>query len=358
MGTFLAIIHAKLASFRRPRYVLIAAFFCAAVLIASGYVLRCCGSIAVGRVNAVWDDVNEGRWPDGFETASIPSSLDGVKQRLKFYVPAQRDGGGVILVSLHTWSGRYHQYDPLAHVAKEKGWAYIRPDARGHNNHPDACLSDKVIADIDDALDFVKNKLGAENHQQLHVVGVSGGGYTALGMYARSKHRIDSMQTWVPISDLSRWHSESREAGSSYFKDIERCTGSLGRPNKLEMDKRSPINWLEKPQMETKLRVYAGIKDGHTGSVPISHSIDYFNRLVKLAGREESMVSQEQRAWLLTQGRSTNFLGKADNMIDGRSVIYEADTPEVSILLFDGGHEMLPYAAARQLEADVASQSP
>lgn len=306
-----------------------------------------------GRVN-IWDDTRAGDWPSGFYVVTVSSSLDGVDQESMVYIPSDAIDPPVVLLSLHTWSGRYNQFDPLARVAKEKGWAYIRPDVRGANNHPDACLSDKVISDVDDALNYIKSKLRGARSPQVHVVGVSGGGYTALGVYARSRHQLNSVQAWVPISSLTHWYSESLAAKRSYADDIVACTGSGKGLNLREMENRSPINWLTKPRSGVTLRLYAGVTDGHTGSVPITHSIDYFNRFVKLAGRQESQISQDVRRQLLAAGRGLVEQRKSVGLIAGRSIIYQNVTPEVGITIFEGGHEMLPPAAIEQLTSDIA----
>lgn len=307
-----------------------------------------------GEKRDFWDDRSAGSWDVEFRVAEIPSGLDGAIQKAMTYIPSGTEPPAVILLSLHTWSGRYNQFDPLARVAKEKGWAYIRPDVRGANNHPDACLSDKVISDVDDALNYIKSRLRGVRSPQVHVVGVSGGGYTALGVYARSRHQLNSVQAWVPISSLTHWYSESLAAKRSYADDIVACAGSGRGLNLREMENRSPINWLTKPRSGAMLRLYAGVTDGHTGSVPITHSIDYFNRIVKLAGRQASQISQDDRRQLLATGRGLGEQGKPVGLIAGRSIIYQKVTPEASITIFDGGHEMLPSAAVDQLDSDIA----
>lgn len=331
--------------------------FPAAVVVALIALLSLVVVVWQGEKRYFWDDRSAGPWDVEFRVVEIPSGLDGVIQKAMTYIPSGAEPPAVILLSLHTWSGRYNQFDPLARVAKAKGWAYIRPDVRGANNHPDACLSDKVISDVDDALNYIKSKLRGARSPQVHVVGVSGGGYTALGVYARSRHQLNSVQAWVPISSLTHWYSESLAAKRSYADDIVNCTGSGRALNLREMENRSPINWLTKPRTGVTLRLYAGVTDGHSGSVPITHSIDYFNRFVKLAGRQESQISQDVRRQLLAAGRGLREQRKSVGLIAGRSIIYQNVTPEVSITIFDGGHEMLPSAAIEQLASDIALAS-
>jgi len=88
-----------------------------------------------------------------------------------------------------------------------------------------------------------------------------------------------------------------------------------------------------------RLEIYAGINDGYTGSVPILHSIQFFNRTVDHYGYADSKVSQIDIVKLLTRGIEKN---DTPSKIGGREVVYRRDTKPVSLVIFDGTHEMLP----------------
>jgi len=144
------------------------------------------------------------RWPEGFSVVEIESSLDHTRQRAIFH-PAAGAIKRPLLVSLHVWSGNYASSDSLAPLADKEDWNYIHPDFRGPNRATDNCLSDKVIGDIDDAIAYGM-RVGNVDPEQIFVVGFSGGAYAALGMYARTRHRVRAFLAWAPISDLGAWH--------------------------------------------------------------------------------------------------------------------------------------------------------
>ena len=97
-----------------------------------------------------WDSGTGKVWSDGFTIVKIQSSADASLQPA-YFLPSQPGTLKPLVVGLHTWSGDYTQNDPLAKIAKREGWNYIHPNFRGPNWTKDACLSEKALADIDDA---------------------------------------------------------------------------------------------------------------------------------------------------------------------------------------------------------------
>ena len=87
----------------------------------------------------------------------------------------------------------------------------------------DACLSNKALADIDDAIQYAKDN-GHVDTNNVFVVGVSGGGYATLGLYLRVSHQIKTFFSWVPVSDLSAWFYQSKNRNAKYAQDILQCT--------------------------------------------------------------------------------------------------------------------------------------
>ena len=92
-------------------------------------------------------------WPDGFGIRDIPSSTDASVQKAYFYA-APNAAKRPLLISLHYWAGNYATPDALAALAKRNDWNYIHPDFRGPAVATDNCLSDQVIADLEDAVSF------------------------------------------------------------------------------------------------------------------------------------------------------------------------------------------------------------
>jgi hypothetical protein len=114
------------------------------------------------------------------------------------------------------------------------------------------------------------------------------------------------------------------------------------------------MSWDMRVRPEARLEIYAGINDGYTGSVPISHSIQFFNRTVEHYGYAESKVGQTDVVNLLTRGIQRNT---HPSTIGGREVVYRRDTKPASLVIFDGTHEMLAeycFDRMRQIvEGDV-----
>lgn len=292
-----------------------------------------------------YDDVRSFGWNDEVKEVSITSSGDGQRQKTYFYASSSRQKQPLI-VSLHTWSGNYTQNDPLVKQCLLNNWNYIHPDFRGPNWTVPACGSSLVLSDIDDAIQYAIDH-GNVNPDEIHVIGVSGGGYAALMTFLNTKHAVKSFSAWAPISDLEKWYYESRGRGNGYADHILKCTSSgNGELNAKEARKRSPM-YMEIPsntESRGKLCIYEGIHDGYTGSVPITQSIIFYNRMVKaLGGKEEDLVSKDDMLEMLTKQMYTlkNYKG----YIADRRIHYKRSYKNVKLVIFEGGHEMLPSVA-------------
>ncbi|BEC33785.1 TPA: prolyl oligopeptidase family serine peptidase [Escherichia coli] len=290
--------------------------------------------------NIAWDDTENQQWGSEFKEVTISSSIDEEQQQAMFLRSPKK---APLIISLHTWSGDYKQFDPLSDKATEAKWNYIHPDFRGPNWTVDACLSPKAIADIDDAIDYAINN-GNVDENNIFVVGVSGGGYATLGSYLKSKHNINTFMAWVPISDLSLWHKQSKDRGSSYANNIVACTGSDGKLDEASAKTRSPLQW-DIPSNKNNIEIYAGINDGHTGSVPVSQSILFFNKLAKQYDPTK-IVTAEEAIFILDRKLQPPMNSKN---IEGRDIIFERKSGPASIHIFDGSHEMLSNYAFDRL---------
>jgi acetyl esterase/lipase len=105
-----------------------------------------------------------------------------------------------LVVSLHAWSFGFEQEDPVARHVLQEGWSYIRPNFRGPNTNPDACLSRKALSDIDDAIAYAKAHAPVDE-RFVFVAGVSGGGLATLGTYMRARptcafSRVGAISIW------------------------------------------------------------------------------------------------------------------------------------------------------------------
>lgn len=289
---------------------------------------------------AKYGGAQENLW-EGFLKDSIASSLDSARQYFYYYKP-DGEGDKPLVVSLHQWGADYSTYkNSLGPEAKAKNWNYIRPDFRGPNNHFKACGSEYVIADIDDAIDWAIKNLPVDT-TLIYVVGASGGGHAALCHFMKSRQKVKEYSVWVPITDLGRWYHESVSRNPKYASDIIKCTcEGCSEYNPEKAIKRSPLYWktpIEKPG-GTKLKIYAGIHDGYTGSVPITHSISFYNKIVAdLGGADSDKVSCDELTWMLTTRTSPD---KTRGRINDREIHYFKTFKNVSLTIFEGGHEIL-----------------
>jgi hypothetical protein len=291
-----------------------------------------------------WDDETKISWPDAVREVAIPSPLDGEVQKAYFY-KSGKEMAQPLIVSLHTWSGDYTQKDPLVHQVLERDWNYIHPDFRGPNNTPKACGSKYAIDDIEQAINFAVNNAHVDM-EHIHVIGSSGGGYATLYTFMNSEHEIASFSAWVPISDIEAWYYQSKGRKNKYADHILAATSSTEVSfNAEEARSRSPI-YMETPvraRRKAMLNIYAGIHDGYTGSVPISQSLRFYNKVATDFGaREPDLIPDEVIMKLVTDRIMPHSTGRE---VGGRSIIYTKTYKGISVTIFEGKHEMLSDSA-------------
>ncbi len=280
--------------------------------------------------------------PNYLKKDSIFSPLDNYSQVIYFEKSASSKPQPLV-VELHNWSSSSHsQVELLADQAKAKGWNYILPNFRGVNNHIKACCSEYVISDIDEAIDWAIKNMNIDK-KRIYIIGNSGGGYATMAMYMKSRHAINTFSAWSSISDLRKWHEESEERKNKYGPEILICTGSGVKIDNQKAWDRSPLFWNTpiKLRKKSKMQIYAGVHDGHTGSVPISHSIDFYNKLLFDYGvqSEDNFVSEADAATLLTTQKyvRSGIIYK----IDDREIIFRKTYKNINLTIFEGGHEIL-----------------
>ena len=293
----------------------------------------------------------------------IPSSKDGTLQKVIYWRPesAAYDavGPGVpLVVFLHSWSGGYEQGPPWIAQAKKLGWVLVAPDFRGPNSRPEACASDLASQDILDAVAFARRDARIDAHR-IYLVGGSGGGHMSLVMAARAPDIWAAVSAWVPISDLAAWHAESSVRKNNYAKMIEQCCGGAPGPaTEAEYRHRSPLFHLAAAK-GVPLDINTGIHDGHTGSVPVSHSLRAFNVLAaadrQIAAEDIDFMVREQKipAKLAAETQSDPERQKA--------TLFRRSSGNVRVTVFEGGHDSEPSAAlewlARQRKGQPADFS-
>ena len=96
------------------------------------------------------------------------------------------------------------------------------------------------------------------------------------------------------------------------------------------------------------LDINAGITDGHTGSVPISHSLRAFNAL---AGEADRLSDRQIAHFVETQTVPPGLeFAEADPTYGAKRVLFRRQSNNVRITIFDGGHELITEAAFAWLE--------
>ncbi|HNX54732.1 MAG TPA: GDSL-type esterase/lipase family protein [Prolixibacteraceae bacterium] len=303
-----------------------------------------------------WDNISKREWNSAFRNVEIPSSTDGKIQKAFIYTSRSQQKKPLI-VSLHTWSGDYSQEDPLAREILARDWNYIHPDFRGANKTFESMGSNLVVSDIDDAIQFALKNTNADP-EDVHIIGVSGGGMATLTAYMNLRYPVKSFSAWAPISDLEAWYWESVGRKQKYAADIINALSKDSVLNKEEAIRRSPLyqKFPRELRKGSRLFIYEGIHDGYTGSVPITHSINMYNRLLseikykvfnseeisRKSATDKDMVSDAEIINLLT--KRINPEGDKKKAIFGRSIYLSREFENIQLTVFEGGHEQLPQA--------------
>ena len=283
----------------------------------------------------------------------ITSSLDGSEQPAFFHTPENVPYGKTVplLVVLHSWSADYRQklHKPMEDHCVRAGWAYLHPNFRGPNRNPQATGSELAVQDILDAVAYAKKNAPVDEKKVL-LVGTSGGGYMSLLMAGRAPEVWAGVSAWVPISDLVAWHAETKRKGLKYAREIEKsCGGPPGASP--EVDKqyrlRSPLSHLFKAKGVVNLDLNAGIRDGHDGSVPVSHSLHAFN----LVALEKDRVPNDLIDELTRTAKipAAHLFPGADTSYGNKRPLFRRTSGKARLTLFEGGHEIVHSAALNWL---------
>ncbi len=316
----------------------------------------CLSGSLFSQKDPTWDNTARTQWNSAFKKVEIKSSADGSIQPAYLYV-AQGKMRKPLIVSLHTWSGDYSQKDPIANEILARDWNYIHPDFRGANNKPDAACSRLVLSDIEDAIQYALKNTNADP-EDVHIIGTSGGGLATLAAYMNIRYPVKSFSAWAPISDLEAWYWESVGRKQKYAADILKVISADSILNAKEARRRSPLfqEFPKELRKNARLYIYEGIHDGYEGSVPITHSINMYNRLVgemKYGIREidqimpktvgdSDMVSEKEIIGLLTQRMNPAHNDQA-KLFD-RKIHLSREYENINLTIFEGGHEQIPQA--------------
>ncbi len=294
-----------------------------------------------------FDDTREITWNEDFQIVEINSSIDNKIQQA-YYYPTKSEESQPLIVSLHTWSGDFKQTDELAEMCRHRDVNYIHPNFRGANKTISACCSELALADIDDAISFAIESSQVDT-SRIYVIGVSGGGYATISSFMKLKHRVKAFSAWASITDLPAWYHESKIRQNKYAGDILNCTEPGEELNLKIAKEKSPIYWPTPTDKlnDTKLSIHAGIYDGIQGSVPITHSINFYNKVLKDLSVTDSSkyVSSKEKLKLLEFREPLGDFGS----IAGRKICLKKEVGNFSLTIFEGNHEMLTEYALNEI---------
>ncbi|MCL2479158.1 MAG: prolyl oligopeptidase family serine peptidase [Treponema sp.] len=280
----------------------------------------------------------------------------GDYQMAKFYAPDCKSGKPVpLLTALHQWSYDYTEdvyFDGYFAEAKKRGWAFIYPDFRGPNNRPQACASALALDDIKTAVNFMKEN-ACIDEDRIYLAGVSGGGHMALMAAATFPQIWAAVSAWAAIGDLAAWYRQLENSAEfqKYCRDLESVCG--GTPDKVndEYAARSPQNFIQKAA-GLAIDLNAGIHDGHSGSVPVSHTLNMFNVLAEANGMPDKKFSAAQIAQIADAGDFKNIQSENQGTINENRrhrVLLRRSAGPARITIFEGGHEIDIPAAVQWL---------
>lgn len=285
------------------------------------------------------------------------SSVDNTMQ-LAISYQAETETPAPLLVGLHTWGGDYTQNcESYARWCIQNGWNFIHPHFRGPNRTPQAMGSELAVQDIVDAVKYAREN-GKIDEQRIYLIGGSGGGYAALLMAGRHPEIWAGVSAWCPISDIKAWYAECKSRQSEYAEDIEKSCGgnpAIDRNAECEAVKRSACTYLSKART-VNLDINAGIHDGHTGSVPVSHSLLAFN----LAAMPEDAISRADIDYIVNNRAIPERFGiPAEDPLYGKNkVLFRKTSGNARITIFEGGHDLIPVSGLAWLESQRKDELP
>ena len=220
------------------------------------------------------------------------------------------------------------------------------------NNTPKACGSPLARQDILDAIDFASITFNVDS-SRIYLAGVSGGGHMAMLMAGHHPKRFSAVSAWVGISDVGEWYKFHLKDGKpqKYAQMILKCFGEPpGTSKQIDADyqDRSPVFHLHNVR-DLPVDIYAGVNDGHTGSVPVNQSLDAYNMIAE--GNRCPVISPNEIEELWND-RKLSDPDRSDKEVDallGRQIYLRRTARTSRVTIFEGGHESIPEAACEWL---------
>jgi hypothetical protein len=135
---------------------------------------------------------------------------------------------------------------------------------------------------------------------------------------------------------------------------IEQCCGGKPGPaTEAEYRHRSPLFHLGSAK-GVPLDINTGIHDGHTGSVPVSHSLHAFNVLAA----PDKQVSVADIDFMVRERKIPTALA-AETQTDPerqKATLFRRSSGNARVTVFEGGHDSEPSAALEWLSRQRKGQ--
>ena len=304
----------------------------------------------------------QNRWSRKVKETYYESAADNSQQPALVYAPKRVEGKRPLLVALHTWSNDFLQEggQPLfGDWCIQNDWFFIHPNFRGKNRTPKALGSDLAVGDIVSAVEYMVETYDVDENR-IYLTGTSGGGHMSLLMAGRHPEIWAGVSAWCAITDIQTWWEQKSvdKKNKRYASEIEKAVG--GRPG-LDAEAteqarhRSPLTYLPKAG-EVNLDINHGVDDGRKGSVPFTHSLLAFNRVVT----GQHAISEEAiESFYTTQTPPADGSSKLDAPAYGkRKPIYRKTGDDTRITIFKGGHEIVHEASLNWLRHQRKGQAP
>jgi hypothetical protein len=150
------------------------------------------------------------------------------------------------------------------------------------------------------------------------------------------------------MTDLISWYDQCRQRGLKYANDIAIiCGGNPCREPgaRKEAARRSPLTYLKKTTLP--IDINAGIRDGHKGSVPVSHSLWAFNAISDI---EDRFSAEDIDSITEGQHIPPGLKGSwQDPSYGTQCILLRRQSGSARLTIFDGGHEIITGAALQWL---------
>ena len=177
-------------------------------------------------------------------------------------------------------------------------------------------------------------------------------------MAGRAPDLWAGVSAWCGISDIAAWHEQcSGTKFSRYAEHIEKALG--GAPDNEERrtsaTHRSPNHWLSRAA-GVNLDISHGVHDGRTGSVPFSHSLHAFDKVVAKAHPEAVMGGDAIADFYQSQDSPVPNTARDDLYPADQQPVFRRSAGNTRVTIFEGGHEILHEAALNWLAAQRKGQ--